>query len=214
MLEDEYFNLSFESVKWKVQYTGEERTELEQRGEDRKMAYWVGWLKYGGWGGYTQDNAGAYVWISRAAAAGHFLATYWKGIFLLHGDGVTQDQEAALRCFEEAGAGGLAFACHRAALIHEKAKRFFHAALWYQRAVALGEEESKRDLEKLKGNRPMEICPWGVWLPNRDYHSLVPEEVRDAVKTSMLLFKRLNISKYIAREVAAYVVTRSGWDKK
>ena len=210
---DKYPNALIASVSWNFKYTEKEMKELEKRGEkDRKVAYWVGHLKYFGDGGYDRNDEGAYGWFSRGAAAGHTKAIFWKGYMLWNGEGVTREREAALKCFEEAGTRGYGNACGCVAVVHKEAGRYFQAAIWYGRGVAFGDQSSLSLLRILKRERPVEICPWGEWRRDREYHSLVPPKVQEAVKTTLLLFKRLGITRYIAYQVCEYVVTRSGWN--
>ena len=43
------------------------------------------------------------------------------------------------------------------------------AALFYQRASSLGIDRS-RDLSRLKRDHPLEIVPFGRWLPDAEVH--------------------------------------------
>lgn len=211
--QDEYPNVWVDSVVYRVRYAEEEREALEQRAlEDRRVAHWVGHLKFCGYGGFQENKQAAYQLFCRAAAAGHLWALWWKGIYLSWRDIVVRDAEPKLlRCFEEAGARGLARGCNTAGRVHRSADRHHQAALWYQRGVVLGDGDSRSHLESLLRDHPMDVCPWGIWRPTRELHSFVLPQVRQAVKNTLLLCKRLRLSRYLALEVCSYVVTRSGW---
>lgn len=211
VLLDEYPNVVFNNIGV-GKYTESEIIELEKRGEDRKVAYWTGWLKKWGYGGYKKDPEGSFERVSRAAEAGHVKAITLKGYYLWEGIGVMPDRIAAMKCYEEAGAAGHIAACRYAGIIHTTERRYFLAALWYQRGSLLGCNVCDVKLDVLKVQYRSKICPWGQWRPDREYHFFVPPKIQEAVKTTLLLFKRLGITRYIAWQVCAYIVTQSGWD--
>ena len=75
------------------------------------------------------------------------------------------------------------------------------AALYYQRASSLGFNRS-RQLNKLKRHHPLEIAPWGRWLP---------DDVHQAMREWMLMAHRLRFPKPLRITVAEYICTSSGW---
>ena len=83
-------------------------------------------------------------------------------------------------------------------------------ALYYQRATSLGWDRSD-ELNKLKRYHPREIAPWGRWAPHAEVHSLVPDDVHQAMREWMMAAKRLCFPKPLRMTVAEYICTRTGW---
>ena len=69
------------------------------------------------------------------------------------------------------------------------------------RGRALGFNRS-RQLNKLKRHHPLEIAPWGRWLP---------DDVHQAMREWMLMAHRLRFPKPLRMTVAEYICTSSGW---
>ena len=75
------------------------------------------------------------------------------------------------------------------------------SCLYYLRA---GEPERVEHFLQL--NDASQCIPYGVWEPQ--YHMLVPRRMREEMFTTLLLFKRLGISRYVALLTVTYICTR------
>ena len=105
--------------------------------------------------GTKRNDAEAFLWYEEAAKQGHVGALAATGVFLKNGDGVRRDESKALEIFTRAAKVGSALAYFHLGDMHEKGRaglaRSRDAARgFYQKAAALGSEEAKRALDRLK----------------------------------------------------------------
>ena len=75
----------------------------------------------------------------------------------------------------------------------------------------LGIRYCSDQLNILQREHPLEIAPWGRWVPDAEVHSLVPDNVHQAMREWMLAAKRLQFPKPLRMTVAEYICTRTGW---
>lgn len=198
--------------------TEEELRELREAGSagDASADYVVGMGHYWGVGGLPEDYARAAEVVWRAAGRGHRLATVLKGVMLYNGSAVPIDKTEAFRCFLEAALGGCPLAmrytaeCYRDA--DGTARDLFQAVRWLARAAAACEELSPGMLEELRRRYPpSSYAPFGQWKPDAEHFALTPPAVRLGLRAWLMVARRMQLPRDLARLICGYIVSRSGW---
>ena len=70
----------------------------------------------------------------------------------------------------------------------------------------------RAELPELLRQYPLQCAPLGEWQPA--LHALVPTNVHEAMRATMLLCRRLQLPRYVALLIASYVCTEGDeWEK-
>ena len=157
--------------------------------------------------GPTFDEDECYRCSSRAAEKGHLLSRFEVGRMIANGLGVRPDEARGFALMVKAAEDGCPAACDWAGTAYEQGhgvqQSYRRAAQWYLRAGT--RNHANGDLAFLLRDHPLECTPFGEW--REEWHALVPLEVHRAMRSAMLLCRRLCVPTGVARIVAGYVCT-------
>ena len=96
--------------------------------------------------GYNKD---AFVWMMRAAKAGHSSAQNNIGLSYLHGLGVSKDKNKAFEWFEKAAKQGLSYAQSELAMLYYQQGKTKQAQQWWLTAANANDEYAQFNLASL-----------------------------------------------------------------
>ena len=94
-------------------------------------------------------NEGAFVWMMRAAKAGHAAAQNNIGLSYLHGLGVSKDEKKAFEWFEKAAKQGLSYAQSELAMLYYQQGKKKQAQQWWLTAANANDEYAQFNLASL-----------------------------------------------------------------
>ena len=181
------------------------KPDAEQlRAEDTGSSLWLlGMMYYESAGGVVQNwEEEAFLCFSRAAEKGHLLSRWKVGYMTARRLEVPQDRARGHALMLEAAEGGCTEAFYWAGQAYENGwgvqQSYRRAVQWYLKAQSSVFALMLRE-------RPLECAPFGEWRP--ELTPLVPREILQAMRTAMLLCKRLQLPRYVALLIASYVST-------
>ena len=173
------------------------------RAEDTGSSLWLlGAMFSCGRGGVEWDWEEAFRCFSRAAEKGHLLSRWQLGSMIADRLVVPGDKARGYAMIVEAAEAGCVRAFDDAAFAYEKG---FGVPQSYRRAAQWYLKTNSYRLAYLLRNHPLECAPLGEWRP--ELTPLVPHPIFLAMRTTMLLCKRLHLPQYVALLIASYVCT-------
>ena len=180
------------------------RPDAEQlRAEDTGSSLWLlGDMLSGGRGGVERNREEAFRCFSRAAEKGHLLSRWKVGIMTADGDGVLGDITRGYALMVEAAQAGCPEAFYWAA---EAYKNGTGVQQSYRRAAQLYLKDGSDGLAVLLRAHPLQCAPLGEWQP--ELTPLLPREILQAMRATMLLCKRMRIPHGVAMMIIPYVCT-------
>ena len=130
------------------------------------------------------------------------------------GQGVPEDIQRGYALVVEAAEAGCTKAFWVAGNAYEEGygvqQSYRRAAQWYLKAGTRNDADG--DLANLLRDHPLECAPFGEW--REGLHALVPLEVRQALRATMLLCKRKQLPRYVALLIASFVCTEGEeWER-
>ena len=178
------------------------------RAEDTGSSLWLlGVIYWVGVGGVEEDDDEAFRCFSSAADKGHLLSRCQVGFMFSHGEGVEEDEARGYGMMLQTAEAGcpaafrwLGDACRHGWGVQKSYRR---AAQWYLKAET--RSHAPDQLKPLINDYPLECAPLGEWRP--ELTPLVPAPIYQAMRTTMLLCKRFQIPRGVARIIASYVCT-------
>ena len=184
------------------------KPDAEQlRAEDTGSSMWLlGCMHY--YGRVVQrDYPEAFHCFSRAWDKGHLLGRLMMGLMIAYGVGVPEDRARGFALMAEAAEAGCPQAFSWAGKAYSEGsgvqQSYHRAAQWYLKAGTRG--GSHNNLTNLLRDRPLECAPFGEWRP--ELTPLVPREIREAMRATMLVCKRMQVPHGVAMLIVPYVCT-------
>lgn len=184
--------------------------------DSARSNFLIGYFNYFGINHCQMNEFEAFKFFQRSASQDFNYSIFLVGWCLKNGNCIASNQIRAYEYYQEAMKRGVSEAFYGVGLAYmslmgprlELPFDNYLAAIYYNKAVKLGCHLAKSSLDQLlKYNTS--LIPWGKW--NIQNHFLIPDNVKDAIFTWLLIYKKLNVSKGVHIIILEYICTRSEW---